>query len=66
VTDVCGIEGDSILLNDIFKFEIQGEDPDGRLYGTYHVSHRPPSFEERLRYFGVERDWNAALAGDLP
>src|ERR1700757_3909590 len=38
VTDVCGIEGDMILLSDVFKFEVQGEGPDGRLFGTYRVN----------------------------
>ncbi len=63
VTEVCGIEGDVILLSDIFKFEVQGEGPDGRLFGTYRVSRMPPTCQERLIYFGVDREWTAALAG---
>lgn len=64
VTEVCGIEGDMILLNDIFLFEIQGEGPDGRVLGQYRVNRLPPSFQERLVYFGLARAWAAALAGD--
>ncbi|GAC1340314.1 MAG: CpaF family protein [Acetobacteraceae bacterium] len=64
VTEVCGLEGDVILLNDIFQFEVQGEGADGRLSGIYRVNAIPPSFNERLAYFGVSRDWQAALAGD--
>jgi pilus assembly protein CpaF len=64
VTEVCGLEGDVILLNDIFQFEIQGERPDGRLTGFYRVNKLPPSFQERLAYFGVSQDWHAALAGE--
>ena len=62
VTEVCGIEGDMILLNDIFQFEFQGERPDGRLFGHYKVNRLPPSFHERLVYFGLDREWAAALA----
>jgi pilus assembly protein CpaF len=64
VTEVCGLEGDMILMNDIFHFEIQGEGPDGRLRGEYRVSRIQPSFQERLVYFGLNREWAAALAGD--
>jgi pilus assembly protein CpaF len=65
VTEVCGLEGDMILMNDIFLFEIHGEGADGRLVGEYRVSRLPPSFQERLVYFGLDRAWAAALAGGV-
>jgi pilus assembly protein CpaF len=61
VTEVCGMEGDVITLNDIFQFEVVGEGSDGKLYGKYHVSRVPPSFLKRLSYFGLDRAWRAAL-----
>ena len=61
VTEVCGMEGDVITLNDIFQFEVIGEGPDGKLFGKYHVSRVPPSFLKRLSYFGLDRAWRAAL-----
>ncbi len=61
VTEVCGMEGDVITLNDIFQFEVLGEGPDGKLFGKYHVSRVPPSFLKRLSYFGLDRAWRAAL-----
>ncbi|MSP02523.1 MAG: CpaF family protein [Acetobacteraceae bacterium] len=61
VTEVCGMEGDVITLNDIFQFEVLGEGQDGRLTGKYHVSRVPPSFLKRLSYFGLDRAWRAAL-----
>jgi pilus assembly protein CpaF len=64
VTEVCGIQGDIIALKDIFRFELLGEGQDGRLRGQYQVNKMPPSFQERLVYFGVDREWAAALAGD--
>jgi pilus assembly protein CpaF len=64
VTEVCGIEGDMILLNDIFQFEMKGEGPDGRLQGHYRVNRMPPSFQERLAYFGLDRAWATAMTGD--
>jgi pilus assembly protein CpaF len=64
ITEVCGVDGEMILLNDIFQFEFQGEGPDGRLVGRYKVNRLPPSFQERLVYFGLDRAWAAALAGE--
>ncbi|GBQ82743.1 type II secretion system protein E [Gluconacetobacter johannae DSM 13595] len=61
VTEVCGMEGEVITLNDIFRFEIQGDGPDGRLVGRYKVTRVPPASQSRLSYFGLERDWHAAL-----
>ncbi|GBQ34229.1 CpaF family protein [Gluconacetobacter azotocaptans] len=61
VTEVCGMEGEIITLNDIFRFEIQGEGPDGRLIGRYKVTRVPPASQSRLAYFGLEREWHMAL-----
>jgi pilus assembly protein CpaF len=64
VTEVCGMEGDVITLNDIFQFEVLGEGSDGRLFGRYRVSRVPPGFMRRLSYFGLDRAWKAALQDD--
>ncbi|MEJ0015827.1 MAG: CpaF family protein [Acetobacteraceae bacterium] len=64
VSEVCGLEGDIILMNDIFGFELDGEGPDGRLFGHYRVNRLPPTFQERLAYFGLGSAWCAALSGD--
>ena len=65
VTDVCGLEGDVILTNDIFHLDLSGEGEDGRLLGKYRVSKLPPSFQERLVYFGLDRTWVAAMKEDV-
>ena len=61
VTEVCGMEGEVVTLNDIFQFEMMGEGPDGRLQGRYKVSQARPAAQERLAYFGLDREWMAAL-----
>ncbi len=61
VSEVCGMEGDVITINDIFQFEVQGEGSDGRLFGTYKVNKVPPSFLTRLAYFGLDQQFKAAL-----
>jgi pilus assembly protein CpaF len=61
VTEIAGIEGETQLLNDIFKFEVTGETATGRLTGRYEVSRIRSTFQERLQYFGLDRSWAAAL-----
>jgi pilus assembly protein CpaF len=61
VTEIAGIEGETQLLNDIFKFEVTGESATGKLTGRYEVSRIRSTFSERLQYFGLERAWAHAL-----
>jgi pilus assembly protein CpaF len=61
VTDVCGLEGETIILNDIFNFQIEGESQTGGLLGHYRVNRSKPSFHQRLSYFGLDRAWATAL-----
>ena len=62
VTEVAGVEGDVVLLNDIFQFQMTGEDINGRIKGIYKVSKARPSFISRLAYFGIDEKWMQTLA----
>jgi len=61
VTEVCGLEGEVFVLNDIFAFEVEGEDQEGGVRGRWKVNRARPGFVPRLRYFGLERAWMLAL-----
>jgi pilus assembly protein CpaF len=61
VTEVCGMEGDIVLLNDIFRYQIEGEGADGRLRGHYNVVRARPAFQSRISYYGLDRAWNEAF-----
>ncbi len=61
VTDVIGMEGDVVTLNDIFRLEINGENSKGQLLTRYKINRARPSFHERLAYFQLDRAWTAAL-----
>jgi pilus assembly protein CpaF len=61
VTEVIGLEGDVVTMNDIFLFEFEGENLDGSLRGRFKVSRVRPSFAPRLQYFGLDRAWAAAV-----
>jgi len=61
ISEVCGLEGDTITMNDVFSFEFTGEDPSGRIVGRYVTPRLRPGFIDRLRYFGVDHTWLEAL-----
>ena len=63
VTEVCGVEGSTILMNDIFHLEILNEAADGRLVSRYRANRTRPAFWDRLAYFGLDHAWSAALEG---
>ncbi|OHV79039.1 CpaF family protein [Rhizobium sp. LCM 4573] len=62
ITEVVGMEGDVILTQDLMRYEIHGEDANGRIIGQ-HVSTgiAKPHFWERARYYNEERRLAAAL-----
>jgi pilus assembly protein CpaF len=56
VTEVTGLEGDIITMQDIFAFEQQGVSPHGRAYGQFVSTGIRPSFMERLKSSGCDLD----------
>ena len=62
VTEVIGMEGDVITLQDLFVFEFVGEDPTGRVVGRHRSTGIRPAFWDRARYFGLDRQLADALA----
>ena len=62
ITEVVGMEGDVIVTQDIFLFEILGEDANGRLIGRHRSTGiGRPRFWERARYYGEDARLAAAL-----
>jgi pilus assembly protein CpaF len=61
VTEVVGLEGEVVTLNDVFQYEYDSESPEGKIQGRYRVSRIRPACLQRLTYFGVDRIWMSAL-----
>lgn len=56
VTEVIGMEGDIIITQDLFVFDIEGEDADGKIIGMHRSTGiTRPHFWDRARYYGEER-----------
>ena len=61
VSEVTGLEGEVITMNDIAVFEYREEDNHGRISGSYKTTHAVPKFKSRLVYYGLERAWAGAM-----
>ena len=61
ITEIVGMEGDVVTLQDLFVYDLTGEDRGGKLTGKFRYTGLRPKFYERARYFGKERDLAAAL-----
>ncbi|MEP3046689.1 MAG: ATPase, T2SS/T4P/T4SS family [Roseibium sp.] len=68
VTEVMGMEGDIITTQDVFLYDMVGEDPNGRIIGRHRSTGiGRPKFWERARYFGEEARLAQALdASEMP
>jgi pilus assembly protein CpaF len=51
--EITGMEGDVIAMQEIFRFEQTGVDPDGRVRGHFCATGVRPRFADRLRQFGA-------------
>lgn len=56
VTEVQGMEGDVVVMQDIFKFEQDGVDANGKAYGRIVATGVRPLFVDRLLAHGAQID----------
>ena len=62
VTEVVGLEGDVIVTQDLFVYEMTGEDEAGKIVGKHRSTGiARPRFWDRARYYGLERELAEAL-----
>jgi pilus assembly protein CpaF len=62
VTEVVGMEGEVIITQDLFIYEILGEDANGKIMGRHRSTGiARPHFWDRARYYSEERRLAEAL-----
>ncbi len=54
ITELAGMEGDTVVLTDIFKFEQTGIDTNGKVLGTLKPTGIRPLFSQRLEVAGFK------------
>jgi pilus assembly protein CpaF len=53
ISEITGMEGDVVLMQDVFVFEQQGVSPEGRTLGTFTATGVRPRFEDKFRASGI-------------
>ncbi len=53
VTEITGMTGDVVAMQDIFIFEKQGIDVNGRVFGRFKATGVSPKFADRLKKAGI-------------
>ena len=67
ITEVVGMEGEVITTQDLFVFDIEGEDANGKLIGKHIATGiGRPAFWDRARYYNEETRLAAALDAANP
>ncbi len=61
VTELVGMEGDIITMQDLFLFVYELEDRDGHLIGSFQPTGIRPKFLKRAAYYGLEQLLLASL-----
>ena len=62
ITEVTGMEGEVVTTQDLFVYEIKGEDANGNVLGVHKSTGiGRPNFWERARYYNEESNLAAAL-----
>jgi pilus assembly protein CpaF len=54
ISEVCGMEGDTVVLQDIFKFTEEGVDADGKVLGQMRATGLRPMFTPKLEAAGFK------------
>ncbi len=62
ITEVLGMEGDVVITQDLFVYDIQGEDANGKVIGQHRSTGiGQPKFWDKARYFNEHQRLAAAL-----
>lgn len=61
ITEVVGMEGDVVTLQDLLVFDYLDETTDGKIIGRHRATGIRPGFWDKARYFGLEDELARAL-----
>ena len=61
VTEIVGMEGETVTLQDLLTFDFLAESEDGKIQGEHKATGVKPKFWDRARYFGLEEKLANAL-----
>ena len=56
ITEITGMEGDIVTMQDLFSYEFIGEDENGKLIGEWKKHGVRPHFTPRAQYYGLDKE----------
>jgi pilus assembly protein CpaF len=54
ISEITGMEGEAITMQEIFQYERTGMDRDGKVIGRFRPTGIRPRFSERLKAYGMQ------------
>lgn len=60
ITEVAGMEGEVIALQDIYRFEGRRMNDEGKIEGALEATGIRPSFADKFKHYGVSEVWTAS------
>jgi pilus assembly protein CpaF len=54
ISEITGMEGETITMQDVFIYERKGVDKDGKVIGRFRPTGVRPRFAERLKAYGLQ------------
>src|SRR6185503_18446070 len=54
ISEITGMEGETIVMQEIFQFERTGVDSTGKVIGKFRTTGIRPRFSERLQQYGMQ------------
>ena len=54
ISEITGMEGDTVTMQEIFQFERTGIDPNGKVIGRFRATGIRPRFAEKLKAYGMQ------------
>src|SRR5437868_2607078 len=54
ISEITGMEGETITMQDVFIFDRKGVDKDGKVLGRFRPTGVRPRFAERLKVYGMQ------------
>jgi len=54
ISEITGMEGETITMQDVFIYERRGVDQNGRVIGRFRPTGVRPRFAERLKVYGMQ------------
>lgn len=63
ISEIVGMEGDVITMQDLFTFQFKGEDENGKIVGDFACTGVRPHFLARAAYYGLDKELMEAMSG---